>query len=355
MTGTDNGREAYAAERAELARLLPPAPGTDLPPGRHEHHRERLMNLIDDDTARAQGRTGADAQDRTRERAGRPDRSRLLRPSFLAPATALAVAGALVLGYAAQNGGPAGTGSTGETRSVSQVLLRISDAAGKGEALPVRDDQFVYTRGTGRDVDLTTGKAVVEPLEESETWYSQKPGPQKKLGLSRQYGETLPINAELGDSEGTRPGLHRPTYRWLATLPTDPQELLDYLSEITPKFEGEDPDQAVFQAIGGLIGDTILPPGTAAALYKAAALIPGVTEAPDAVDALGRKGVGIARDDERSGLRTEWVFDPEDLSYLGWSSHLTRDTEYGKTGDFMGDGAVIETAVVDKAGVRPRD
>ncbi|NEE42661.1 hypothetical protein G3M53_97155, partial [Streptomyces sp. SID7982] len=61
MTGTDNGREAYAAERAELARLLPPAPGTDLPPGRHEHHRERLMNLIDDDTARAQDRTGAGA------------------------------------------------------------------------------------------------------------------------------------------------------------------------------------------------------------------------------------------------------------------------------------------------------
>ncbi|MYV63955.1 hypothetical protein GTW37_37290, partial [Streptomyces sp. SID4931] len=104
-----------------------------------------------------------------------------------------------------------------------------------------------------------------------------------------------------------------------------------------------------------LIGDTILPPGTAAALYKAAALIPGVTEAPDAVDALGRKGLGIARDDERSGARTEWVFDPEDLSYLGWSSHLTRDTEYGKKGDFLGDGAVIETAVVDKAGVRPRN
>ena len=95
MTGTDNGREAYAAERAELARLLPPAPGTDLPPGRHEHHRERLMNLIDDDPARA--------GDRARERAGRPDRSRLLRPSFLAPATALAlpaiIAGLKAKGY----------------------------------------------------------------------------------------------------------------------------------------------------------------------------------------------------------------------------------------------------------------
>ncbi|MFF7492762.1 CU044_5270 family protein [Streptomyces rubiginosohelvolus] len=354
MTGTDNGREAYAAERAELARLLPPAPGTDLPPGRHEHHRERLMNLIDDDTARARGRTGADAQDRARERAGRPDRSRLLRPSFLAPATALAVAGALVMGYSAQNGGPAGMSGTGETRSVSQVLLRISDAAGKGEALPVRDDQFLYTRGTGRDVDLTSGKAVVGPLEESESWYSQKPGPQKKLGLSRVNGETLPINAELGDSEGTRPGLFRPTYRWLSTLPTDPRELLDYLSEITPKFEGEDRDQALFEAIGGLIGGPVLPPGTAAALYKAAALIPGVTEAPDAVDALGREGVGIAREDARSSERTEWVFDPDGLSFLGWRSYLTKDTEYGKKGDLLGDGAVIETAVVDKAGARPR-
>ncbi|MFD6200742.1 CU044_5270 family protein [Streptomyces rubiginosohelvolus] len=352
MTGTDNGREAYAAERAELARLLPPAPGTDLPPGRHEHHRERLMNLIDDDTARTRGRTGADAQDRARERAGRPDRSRLLRPSFLAPATALAVAGALVLGYAAQNGG--GPTDTGDTRSVSQVLLRMSDAAGRSDALPIRDDQFLYTRGTGRDVDLTSGKAVIGPLEESESWYSQKPGPQKKLGLIRQGGHTVPINAELGDSEGTRPGLNRPTYRWLATLPTDPRQLLDYFDEITPKFEGEDRDQALFESIGGLVGHALLPPDTAAGLFEAVALIPGVTRTPDAVDALGRKGVGIARDDERSGVRTEWVFDPEDLSYLGWSSHLTRDTEYGKKGDFMGDSAVIETAVVDKAGVKPQ-
>ncbi|MFF2222556.1 CU044_5270 family protein [Streptomyces globisporus] len=353
MTGTDKGREAYAAERAELARLLPPAPGTDLPPGRHQHHRESLMNLIDDDTARAQGRTGADARDRARERADRPGRSRLLRPSFLAPATALAVAGALVLGYTAQNGG--GPADTGDTRSVSQVLLRISDAAGKGEALPVRDDQFLYTRGTGRDVDLTSGKAVIGPLEESESWYSQKPGPQKKLGLIRQGGDTLPINAELGDSEGTRPGLNRPTYRWLATLPTDPRQLLDYFDEITPKFEGEDRDQALFESIGGLVGHALLPPDTAAGLFEAVALIPGVTRTPDAVDALGRMGVGIARDDERSGVRTEWVFDPEDLSYLGWSSHLTRDTGYGKKGDFLGDSARIETAVVDKAGVRPRN
>ncbi|MEU2407969.1 helix-turn-helix domain-containing protein, partial [Streptomyces rubiginosohelvolus] len=37
--------------------------------------------------------------------------------------------------------------------------------------------------GRGSTIDLTTGKLLVQPLEESETWYSQKPGPQKKLGL----------------------------------------------------------------------------------------------------------------------------------------------------------------------------
>ncbi len=347
MTGTDNGREAYAAERAELARLLPPAPGTDLPPGRHEHHRERLMNLIDDDTARARERAGG----RGRERAESPARPRLLRPSFLAPVTALALAGALVVGYSAQSGAPRGAG---DARSVSQVLHRISDAAGKGEALPVRDDQFGYVRSTGRDVDLTSGTLVVGPLKESESWFSQKPGPQKKLGLSRTDGETLPINAELGDSEGTRPGLFRPTYRWLATLPTDPRQLLGYLTELTPKFEEEDHDHAVFMSIGGLIGDPLLPPDTAAALFEAVALIPGVTEAPDAVDALGRTGVGIAREDARSATHTEWVFDRDGLTYLGSRSYLTKDTAYGKKGDLLGDSAVIETAVVDEAGVRPK-
>ncbi|MET9474825.1 hypothetical protein ABZY04_23350, partial [Streptomyces sp. NPDC002922] len=65
-TGTDDGRD----ERAELARLLPPATGFDLPPGRHEHHRERLMNLIDDDADRSESR----GQERGLERAVRADR-----------------------------------------------------------------------------------------------------------------------------------------------------------------------------------------------------------------------------------------------------------------------------------------
>ncbi|MYW34630.1 hypothetical protein GT040_36475, partial [Streptomyces sp. SID2119] len=83
-TGTDDGRGGRNGEddRAELARLLPPATGFALPPGRHEHHRERLMHQIDHDTAAsaapAKDRARESAQDRRPDRA--PARPRLLRP-----------------------------------------------------------------------------------------------------------------------------------------------------------------------------------------------------------------------------------------------------------------------------------
>lgn len=341
-------------DRAELARLLPPATGFDLPPGRHEHHRERLMNQIDHDTAAASGRDRA------------PARPRLLRPSFLAPVTALALAGALVAGYTAQSGGEgsvrAGGGTSsaseraGDAQPVALVLNRISDAAARSEAGPVRDDQFVYVRSQIQYGDLTSGTLVTTPLAEREDWYSQKPGPQMQLGLSREGGETpLPINAQLGDTEGTAPGIARPTYRWLAALPTDPRKLLDHITALTPKPEDQEHAQAVFDEIGHLVGFKMMPPETAAALYKAAALIPGVTEAPNAVDAVGRKGVGIARVDTLNSWRSEWVFDPETLVYLGSRSFLTADTAYGKKGALLSADAVVKRAVVDEAGVRPQD
>ncbi|MFE5200885.1 hypothetical protein ACFQ93_45645, partial [Streptomyces sp. NPDC056601] len=80
---------------------------------------------------------------------------------------------------------------------------------------------------------------------------------------------------------------------------------------------------------------------------------PGVTEAPKAHDAIGRHGVGIAREDTTYGTRTEWIFDRQDLTFLGSRSYLTKDTSYGKSGTLLSSNAVIEHAVVDKAGAEP--
>ncbi|WP_037771030.1 CU044_5270 family protein [Streptomyces sclerotialus] len=329
-------------EADELARLLPAPAEWDLPAERHLHHKETLMRQIDRDQA------GAMAA-----------RRRLLRPAVLAPVTALALAGALTVGLAVA--GDDGTGpkavpqarSSASGQQATALLGRISEVALATDVTPVRDDQFVYVKSKGRDADVTSGKAVTGPLKDREVWSSQRPGPVKKLGLVREDGETLPINAELGDENGTEPGWHRPTYRWLASLPTDPEALLKYVYAHTDKTAGQEHDQAAFEQIGYLISERVMPPELAAALYRAAARIPGVTEAPKAHDAIGRHGVGIARTDTRYGERSEWVFDADDLSFLGSRTYLIKDTSLGAAGTLLSSNAVLAGAVVDKAGERP--
>ncbi|MET9496207.1 CU044_5270 family protein [Streptomyces sp. NPDC006552] len=338
----DTGTAERDADLVELARLLPAPASRDLPRAQHLQHKERLMQRIDHDQAAPRPR---------------PAR-RLLRPALLVPVTALVLGGVLTTGVVlTHDDAPATTatrqqGASGAS-SAAVLLDRISLAASKGDALQVGDDQFVYTREKGKGADLTSGKAVVGPLEERETWSAQRPGPLHKLGVARtDGGKPYALNAELGDDDGTPAGLSRPTYRWLASLPTDPDKLLAYLYDKTPKFDGVERDQAVFEEIGSLVG-ALMPPRTGAALYRAAARIPGVEQAPAAHDALGRHGVGISRADTTFGTRTEWVFDKEDLTFLGSRSYLMRDTRYGKAGTLMSSTAVLGHAVVDKAGQVP--
>ncbi|THC55252.1 CU044_5270 family protein [Streptomyces sp. A1499] len=344
-TSRSGGRRHSDAEA--IAGLLPVPADRDLPDERYLHHKELLMRHIDEDNANAKT-AGVPAP--------RPRRP-LLRPALLVPVTAFAVAAAVVGGVVATGGDgnrptAAERHEPGQGRPATVLLDRISTAALKDDAPKVGDDQYLYTRSKIREADVTSGKAVVSPLRDLETWSSQKPGPQKKLGISRSDGETLDINAQLGDTEGTEPGLSRPTYRWLAALPTDPDALLKYLYAKTPKRAGAERDQAVFDEIGSLLGG-VMPPDTAGALYRAAALIPGVEKTDEAKDAIGRQGLGIRREDATFGTRTEWVFDPDGLAFLGSRSYLTEDGAYGERGTPLYSSALIAQAVVDEAGQKP--
>ncbi|MFI5675512.1 CU044_5270 family protein [Streptomyces cellulosae] len=329
-------------DREEIARLLPAPADWDLPREQHLRHKDLLMHHIDHDQVAPT----------------RPAR-RLLRPAVLAPATALALACAVTAGIALSGGDPAPAGTAShraatDMQPAAALLDRISAATETHADLTVRDDQFVYTRMKTRGAELASGKAVLGPLMDYERWISQEPGPLRKQGLIRENGSTFPINADLGDTNGTPAGISRPTYRWLISLPTDPDKLLTYLYANTPQPDRRERDQAVFEQIGFMIG-RVMPPRTAAALYRAAAKIPGVTPAPQAHDAIGRKGLGIARDDTRYGIRTEWVFDAKTFDFLGSRSYLTKDGSYGKAGTLLSSEAVLEHAVVDEAGRQPTD
>lgn len=157
------------------------------------------------------------------------------------------------------------------------------------DAIRVRDDQFVYVRTLERsNTGSFSGPVRLGALHTEERWTSQDPRPLRVTGWLRSSGKDAIMPGQLGPIESTDPvpvGVLHPTYRWLASLPTDPDALLARLYKEARPVEGESRDQAVFSLIGDLISGAVMPPANAAAFYRAAAKLPGVREIPDAVDA----------------------------------------------------------------------
>src|SRR5262249_36516147 len=131
--------------------------------------------------------------------------------------------------------------------------------------------------------------------------------------------------------------MNGPTYRFLASLPTDPYALF---SRIVQEMQGQQPrPQEAFTNIGDLLPEAIPPPRVSAPLYRAAALIPGVTVVANATDAIGRHGVAVAM--TYQGVRTEWIFSKQTFQYLGELDINTAN------GSITGEAAVLQRAFVD--------
>ncbi|WP_064457559.1 CU044_5270 family protein [Streptomyces hygroscopicus] len=330
------GREE--AEREELARLLPAPAERDVPSEPYLHHKDRLMQHIDDD----QNRTPAAAP-------ARPARRRLLRPALLMPAAGLALAGALAVTLT--GGGESGNGSAQPRETAAVLLDRIAGVAEKTDVKPVREDQLVYVKSLMAGAELKEdGSSKLDPLHEREIWKSQISKPVIKIGLIHEDGDYFPLNE---GGPGTPAGVHRPTYLWLSSLPTDPDALLEELYRMTEPEEGHEKAQAVFDLIGDLLSENVMPPENAAAIYKAAAKLPGVKRVDDVVDAAGRHGVGITRTDKRASTATEWVFDRDSLAFLGERRYRTEAVGAGKKGDILEKFAVLERGIVDAYRERP--
>jgi hypothetical protein len=211
------------------------------------------------------------------------------------------------------------------------LLGQIAAAVDTKPVTTVRGDQFVYI-----DSKVTAGTS--DPLHDRKVWLSVD---GTRTGLLQEpptfSNESLDAN--------TRPNVNAPTYGYLAGLPTNPTQLLNLIYAQT-KDEGRSkgPDVEAFITIGDLLRESMAPPQLTAALYRAAALIPGVVEVPDAVDAAGRHGVAVAVVDASSGTRITWIFDKKSLDYLGESEVLV------KGGTVLFESAVLSRAIVDKIG-----
>ncbi|MEU2562844.1 CU044_5270 family protein [Streptomyces longispororuber] len=303
-------------------------PERNLPPGRHLRLKEHLLSEI------RQEDTGTD----TAPRAGRS----WLRPSLVAGAVAAAVAAGLVVAQpfsedTAQAGPP--------SKETVAMLEDIAEAAGRQPAPKnLRDDQFVYIKTRERYVETGSDEtARLQPLHVREYWQSVD-GKHTEVVNDRVDGfdhERMPPDLPL--AEGSQ------DYRSLQKMPGDPVNMRDWLYRVASG--GESRDQNAFVLVGDLCGG-LMPPKQAAALYLAASRIPGVELVDDAVDAAGRRGVAIAR--ENDGERQELIFDKKTKQFLGERQVAVEDLPTGfKKGTVTAHTAVLERKVVDKAGERP--
>ncbi|MGC5411657.1 CU044_5270 family protein, partial [Streptomyces sp. DT225] len=163
------------AEREELARLLPAPAGRALPPGRHLHHKETLMQLIDQDGDRATARP----------------RPRLLRPAVLLPAAGLALGGILftTLAVTGRDEAPRTAATATAPRGATVLLDRIATVASKSGAIEVTDAQYVYVRTLqAENTGAYGGPVKLGKPGEREVWMTQKSGPVIDEGLIHQDG-----------------------------------------------------------------------------------------------------------------------------------------------------------------------
>ncbi|MEU6826203.1 CU044_5270 family protein [Streptomyces atriruber] len=303
-------------------------PERDLPPGRHHLLKEHLLTEI-----RQSGAT---------EAAPKKNSKIWFRPALATGAVAAAVvAGVLVASpfgdQAAQAGPP--------SKETVRMLEQIAAAAEKQpEPKGLRDDQFVYIRTKERYMETGSDEtARIQPLHVREFWES----------VDGKHTEVVDDPVDGFDHERWAPDLPLTEsdshYRSLQKLPTDPVNMRDWLYRVSSG--GESRDQNAFVLVGDLCGG-LMPPKQAAALYLAASRIPGVEVREDAVDAAGRRGVAIAR--ENDGERQELIFDKETKQFLGERQVAAEDLPMGfKKGTVIGHSAVMERVVVDKAGRRP--
>jgi hypothetical protein len=296
-----------------------------------------LEELVRDGISRltADAKVPPDLADRARRQVAR-------RKSALATAaggaTAFAVLGValtMILGSAA--------GASPET---VRLLAKIATVAEHQPSTQVRDSQFWYIKSwvsySVCDGGSANSECVLEKPHERQVW--QSVSNQCRTGLLREDGRDIPLKFSSNYLHCPyRGSMNSPTYRFLQSLPTDPHTLLRLIER---DMAGQQPvPQEAFTTIGDLLSEAIAPPRVSAALYRAAALIPGVTVVAHATDAIGRHGIAVAM--TGAGIRREWIFSKRTLLYLG-----ERDIKVAD-GTIFGVSAVLQRAFVDRVGQIP--
>jgi hypothetical protein len=195
------------------------------------------------------------------------------------------------------------------------IELAAAYAAARPFTQP-RPDQWAYIELKIVTPDPSHGGTTSQTLRKS--WY-RIDGTQRAIPNSSGQIE-ITTHPEDEGRVGPKPALNPHDYPTLAGMPSDPQALLAFLrAGLEPVADPNlDRSGSLFGLIGYILRENVLPPDVTAALLRAAALIPGVTQLPGTVTVDGHPAIAVGLVVE--GLREDILLDPGTKEFLGSQS-----------------------------------
>ncbi|MEO6858522.1 MAG: CU044_5270 family protein [Solirubrobacteraceae bacterium] len=288
-------------------------------------------------------------------------RRRWTRPTVMLAVACVAAAVAVVVG----------NGSSSPPSAAAAVLHRLARVAAARPVIQPGPGQYLHLAAI-RDGETVQGNCTVLVPDHVQSWISangsalvlQKagqlafPSAHNKRACERAHSPLLHggitditgMNGTSPDSAETwwAPGCYglEGASRLQASL-QDPRTLLRRVRVITgvavPGPAG------AFISVGDLLAENDALPALRAALYRAAATIPGVRLLGPVIDRLGRHGIGLAltsHDASYPGWTFELIFDAHDSALLG-------DRRVDNTGQLNGWDVYHKPTIVNQIPARP--
>ncbi|HVQ96677.1 MAG TPA: CU044_5270 family protein [Mycobacteriales bacterium] len=342
-----NTIQPHSNDRDELVRLLPQLVERDLPSRRQVQIQEFVMTEIHTHPAPRR----------------HPHRRLVLATSALAAVAVAAAAAVAVVavggsGVGQTPGGsptrPAAGPSTPGLTPVARTFDLAASYAAARPFTPPRPDQWIYIQDRYLNPSSLGRAKGQQPAGTLQTWI-RADGRKKAEHNSARNGAL-----ETWDQVNEYPAL--------ANLPTDPRQLLarlraELLAPPTPgprvHLDRADVNERLFGRIADILSQYLLPPAVTAALWRAAALVPGVTQAPGAVKVDGRPVIAVGRI-QQGWLAEQLLVDPDTYEFVGYRSVAaedhTIDTGGGrvikvKKGEVQSVSTRLVAAIVDRPGL----
>lgn len=330
-------------------------------------------SVSESESARSRARSlsfqNSDAESRTGP-ASQASPRRIRHPILMASAAAAILVGVIVASDVVMPYRPGATAEAAEVlNNAAAATIQTSDpAVGPGQYLKVETTSFSGSSAVAADgsrVSWTdkTGGQVYVPADRGGEWVWNREDP---IPIQFSSEAAKAVEAEIRKAQSTEGrllfvgilraprgafyGIEKTVIKGTplneaSSLPRDPRALLDIIYERT-RGSGKSPEIEAFGTIADGLRSGVIAADLRAALYKAAALIFGVTVVDKQATVDGRTGIAIGIPSPDGGSGQAIIIDPTSGLVIGERDVVQK--EYPDAGTVM-SWTSVHTSVVDSA------